>query len=72
MSKPVTSELLDAKDDIKLIPKLATISPIKNYHILKIARRFFLDNRNLQSVIEFVNELKGLFPDGIFLLFFSF
>ena len=40
-------------------------SPVKNHHLLKILKRYFLECENLQLVIEFVYELKRMFPYSV-------
>ena len=42
-----------------------TVSPVKNYHLLRILRRFFMDSTNVSSTIEFFYELKRLFPQSV-------
>ncbi|KAE9552804.1 hypothetical protein FO519_003991 [Halicephalobus sp. NKZ332] len=40
-------------------------SPVKNHHLLKILKRYFLECENIQLVIEFVYELKRMFPYSV-------
>uniref|UniRef100_A0A7E4UN13 PPR_long domain-containing protein n=1 Tax=Panagrellus redivivus TaxID=6233 RepID=A0A7E4UN13_PANRE len=40
-------------------------SPVKNYHILKLLTRHFEDHKDIRALIEYVYELKRLFPDAV-------